>query len=276
MDTPPETNRHVPEFALVTGVFLALSFLVAGLVLTGDTVRTLLTSLVILYPFSAYAVTHSVDPTGVLPPRVTSTLAVVVALVLAGSVLAAAETVATELPYALFLGALVVVPPAAYHVRYGTDADRLNPLTPSQTAVATSVGAVAVLGYGLLVGGAVFAAATALLSFLAGAVYARSRGARLTVRTRRGLVVAGAVVGVGVVFFGIVRGDSPASWLLVGLCLVAAPTLFYALTAPNASECCPRARSCVGGRPGDLEEQELGGFQRCERHLDDESTVVDV
>lgn len=235
MDTPSEASRRVPEFALVTGAFLALSFLVAGLALTGDVVRTLLTSVVILYPFTAYAVTHSSDPTTVLPPRVVSALAVVVGVVLAGAVINAAApgAVATELPYALLLGTLVVVPPAAYHVQYGDRTDRLNPLTPVRTAAATSVVAVAVLGYGLLVGGAVFAAATALLVFLAGAIYARSRGAHLTVRTRRRLVAGGAVGGVLVVFVGVARGQATASWVLVGLCLVAAPTLFYALTAPE-------------------------------------------
>jgi hypothetical protein len=235
MDRAPGTNRHVPEFALVTGAFLSLSFLVAGVVLTGDVVRSLLTAVVILYPFAAYAVTHSDDPTTVLPPRVTSAGAVVVGVVLAGSVLLAAApgAVATELPYALLLGAGVVFPPAAYHVRYGTRDERVNPLSPVATTVAATVVAVVVLVYGLLVGGTVFAAATALLSFLAGAVYARARGARLTVRTRRRFVVGGAIAGVAVVLVGLARGTAPESWLLVGLCVAAAPTIFYALTAPE-------------------------------------------
>jgi hypothetical protein len=234
MDRPPGTNRHVPEFALVTGAFLALSFLVAGLVLTGDVVRTLLTAVVILYPFVAYAVTHSSDPTTVLPPRATSAAAVVVGVVLAGAVLVAAlpDRLATELPYALLLGALVVLPPAAYHVRYGSRAERLNPVSPVGTAAVAAAAAALVLAYGLLVGGTVFAAATALLSALAGAVYARVRGARLTVRTRRRAVAGGAVTGVGVVCVGLLTAD-PASWILVGVCVVAAPALFYALTAPE-------------------------------------------
>ena len=232
MDPTAGTNRHVPEFALVTGAFLSLSFLVAGLVLTGDVTRTLLTSVAILYPFTAYAVTHSPDPTDVLPPRVTSVVAVVVGCALAGSVMARTQSVATELPYALFLGALVVAPPAAYHVRYGHASERLNPLSPVQTAITALVGAGVVLGYGLLVGGTVFAAATALLAVVGGGVYARARGARLSVTTRRRTVAGGAVTGVGVVFVGLTR-EATASWLLVGLCLVAAPTLFYALTAPE-------------------------------------------
>ncbi|WP_318567361.1 hypothetical protein [Salinigranum marinum] len=235
MAHPPGTNRHVPEFALVTGAFLSLSALVAGVVLTGDVVRSLLTAVVILYPFTAYAVTHSDDPTGVLPPRVTSVTAAVVGVVLAGSALVAAlpGRLTADLPYALVLGATVVLPPAAYHVRYGERADRVNPLSPIGTVAATTVVAVAVLGYGLLVGGAVFAAATALLTFLAGAVYARGSGARLSVRTRRRFVAGGAVTGVGVALVGLVRGSTPEAWLLVGLCVVAAPTLFYALTAPE-------------------------------------------
>ena len=232
MDSTAGTNRHVPEFALVAGAFLSLSFLVAGLVLTGDVTRTLLTSVVILYPFTAYAVTHSPDPTDVLPPRVTSVVAVVVGCVLGGSVLVSASEAATELPYALFLGALVVAPSAAYHVRYGTPADRLNPLSPVQTAMAAAVGAVAVLGYGLLVGGAVFAAATALLAAVGGGVYARARGGRLDVSTRRRAVAGGALAGVGIVFVGLTR-EASAPWLLVGLCVAAVPTLFYALTAPE-------------------------------------------
>jgi hypothetical protein len=234
MARPPDANRHVPEFALVTGAFLALSFLVAGLVLTGDVVRTLLTAVVILYPFVAYAVTHSPDPTTVLPPKVTSAAAVAVGVVLAGAVLVAAspDRLATELPYALLLGALVVLPSAAYHVRYGSQAERVNPVSPVATAVVAATVAVAVLAYGLLVGGTLFAAATALLSTLAGAVYARVSGARLTVRTRRRAVAGGAVVGVGVALVGLLTPE-PAPWILVGVCIVAAPTLFYALTAPE-------------------------------------------
>jgi hypothetical protein len=228
-------NRHVPEFALVTGAFLSLSFLVAAVALTGDIVRSLLTAVVICYPFAAYAITHSDDPTGVLPPRITSVSAVVVGCVLAGSALVAASpgSLASELPYALLLGAGVVLPPAAYHARYGSREERLNPLSPVATVVAASVVAVAVLAYGLLVGGTVFAAATALLSVLAGGVYARARGARLSVRTRRRFVAGGAVAGVGVALAGLTRGSARASWVLVGLCVVAAPTLFYALTAPE-------------------------------------------
>jgi hypothetical protein len=237
MAHPSGTNRHVPEFALVTGAFLSLSFLVAGLVLTGDVVRTLLTAIVILYPFTAYAVTHSDDPTVVLPPRVTSAGAVLCGTVLAGAVVVRAlpDRVASELPYALFLGSVVVLPAVAYHVRYGTRAERLNPLSPARTAAVTGVVAVAVLAYGLLVGGAVFAAATALAAVLAGALYARAAGARLAVRTRRRFVAGGAVAGVGVVLVGLVRDTAVASWLLVGLCVVAAPTLFYALTAPEGA-----------------------------------------
>jgi hypothetical protein len=235
MDAPPETNRHVPEFALVTGAFLSLSFLVAGLVLTGDVVRTLLTSVVILYPFTAYAITHSSDPTDVLPPRLTSAGAGIVGVVLAGAVLvdAAPSQLTTELPYALFLGAFVVLPPAAYHVLVGEASDRLNPLTPVQTLLVTATVAVGLFAYGLLVGGTRFAAATALAAFLAGSLYARARGARLSPRTRRQFVAGGAVVGVLVVLVGLLRGTATESWLLVGLCLAAAPTFFYALTAPE-------------------------------------------
>jgi hypothetical protein len=232
MDSTAGTNRHVPEFALVTGVFLSVSFLIAGLVLTGDVLRTLLTSVVILYPFAAYAVTHSPDPTGVLPPRVTSAAAVVVGLVLAGSVLGSSSDPAAELPFALFLGAFVVVPPAAYHVRYGHAADRLNPLSPLTTVAVTTAVAVVALGYGLLVGSVRFAAATALVTAIGGAVYARARGARLSVRTRRRFVVGGAVSGVALVLVGLTRPGTEA-WLLVGLSVAAAPTLFYALTAPE-------------------------------------------
>jgi hypothetical protein len=232
MDPTAGTNRHVPEFALVTGAFLSLSFLLAGFVLTGDVTRTLLTSVVILYPFTAYAVIHSPDPTTVLPPRVTSVVAVVVGCVLGGSVLVSASETAMELPYALFLGALVVAPPAAYHVRYGHPTDRLNPLSPARTATAATLGAVAVLGYGLLVGGIVFAAAATLLAAVGSGVYARARGGRLGVATRRRAVAGGALVGVGIVFVGLTR-EARASWLLVGLCVAAAPTLFYALTAPE-------------------------------------------
>lgn len=235
MDASPETTPRVPEFALVTGTFLALSFLVAGLALTGDVVRTLLTAVVVLYPFVAYAVVHSPDPTTVLPPRVTAAISVAVGSVLAGGVLvsAAPDRVAVEAPYALFLGALVVFPPAAYHARYGTRSDRIVPLSPSQVVGVASVVATGVLAYGLLVGGAVFAAATALLSFLAGALYARGRGVRLAARSRRRFVAGGAVTGVGLSFLGVARGVDPAPWLLVGLCVAAGPTLFYALTTPE-------------------------------------------
>jgi hypothetical protein len=239
MATSPETNRHVPEFALVTGAFLSLSFLVAGLVLTGDVVRTLLTAVVILYPFAAYAVTHSTDPTAVLPPRLTSVAAVVVGAVLAGSALVDAAPppapgrLAAELPYAAFLGALVVLPAAGYHAAYGSPGDRLNPLSAPATVAAAGAVGVALVGYGLAVGGLRFAVAAALASVLAGGLYARARGGRLAPRTRRRLVAGGAVAGVVVAFVGLARGSATESYLLVGRCLVAAPTLLYALTAPD-------------------------------------------
>lgn len=235
MDPPAGTNRHVPEFALVTGAFLSLSFLVAGLVLTGDVVRTVLTAVALLYPFAAYAVTHSPDPTEVLPPRITSLAAIVAGGVLAVSALldAASAERLSSVPFALFLAALVVAPPAAYHVRYGGTEDELNPLAPATTVLATTVAAVATLGYGLFVGGTLFAAGTALLAFLGGAVYARARGERLTIRTRRRFVAGGAVVGVTIALVGLVRSGPADAWLLVGISVVAAPTLFYALTAPE-------------------------------------------
>ena len=141
--------------------------------------------------------------------------------------------VATELPYALFLGALVVLPPAAYHVTAGDDDDRLNPFTPPQTVLVATAVSVGLLAYGLLVGGVRFAAATALSSFLAGSLYARARGERLARQTRRRFVAGGAACGVLVVLLGLLRGTAMESWLLVGLCLAAAPTFFYALTAPE-------------------------------------------
>jgi hypothetical protein len=222
-------SRRVPEFALVTGGFLALTVLVSGVVFTGDVARSVLTAAIVGTPFGVYAVHHSDDPTAVLPPRVVlATAALLAGVLFVAAVPGPVERLPRRLLYALFVALAVGVPLAAYAVNYG----RLRPIPPRATAVGTALLGVVLLVVGPLVGDAVLGAVDAVLVFLAGSGYADVHGVGTSRRMRRALVVAGGLLCVALVGLGVVLGSSATllPWLVAGIAAALAPSLHYALS----------------------------------------------
>jgi hypothetical protein len=219
-------SRRVPELALLTGVFLGLSLFVWGVLFTGNVPLTTLSAVVVCYPFAGYAVHHSPDPTEVLPPRVVAVAGVLVGAVAGLWALVGVEAV-NLLPAGLlagFVALAVALPALAYAVLYGTE-----PL-PIPAPVALAVGTLAGIGFlvaGLLADAVFLASINAVLSFLAGALYAGSRGLDPVRRFGRGVVLAGALVGTALVVGGVVVGP-PEPWIVEGVAVSLATTVYYA------------------------------------------------
>lgn len=227
-------SRRVPEFALVTGAFLALTVLGVGVAFTGDLVRSALSAVVVGYPFGLYAVSHSEDPTTVLPPRVVLPAAAVVgASLLVAAVPGATAQLGGRLLYALFASLVVSLPPAAYAVTYG----RLRPLPPRETAAVAAVAGALLLVVGPLVGDAVIGAADALLVFLAGVGYADVHGVGTSRRVRRLSVVAGGLFSLCLVGVGLVVGSTTTllPWVVAGIAAALGPSIHYALSVEQGT-----------------------------------------
>jgi hypothetical protein len=222
-------SRRVPEFALVTGVFLGLAAFVSGVVLTGDVVATCLVAAAVSYPFVGFAIVRDDDPTTVLPPRVVLAFGCLFGAFVLAAALWETPTPQTALSGA-FVGLLLAVPPGAYAVHFGAD---VNPFTPRQTVLAGLVAATLFLSAGLLADAAFYGAADGLLVGLSAAVYGTVRGVYFTVRARRAAVAVGVLVGVGLLALGVSRGEPLGDWVVVAMVVTFAPSLFYALTAGN-------------------------------------------
>lgn len=220
-------SRRVPEFALVTGLFLGLSTLVSGVVLTGEVLTTSLLSALVSYPFVAYAVGADEDPTTVVPPRVVLALGAFFGVSSLTVSLLDGPTPENAL-FGLFVGLLLAVPPAAYAVYFEAD---VNPLSPRATVFAGVALGIALLVAGLLVGAASYGAADALLVGLSAAVYGAARGVRFAARTKRAAVAVGGGLGVAVVAAGVGRGGPLGEWIAVAMALTLAPSVYYALTS---------------------------------------------
>ncbi|MFC5367015.1 hypothetical protein [Salinirubrum litoreum] len=218
-------SRRVPELALLTGVFLGLSLFVAGVLFTGDVPLTTLSAVVVCYPFAGYAVYHSPDPTTVLPPRIVAAAGVLVGAV-AGLWALVGAGGADLLPVGLLAGFVVLVvalPPLAYAVAYGEE-----PL-PIPASVALGAGTIAGIGFlvaGLLADAVFLASVNAVLAFLAGALYAGTRGLDPVRRFGRGVVLAGALLGTALVAGGVLVGP-PEPWIVEGVAVSLATTVYY-------------------------------------------------
>jgi hypothetical protein len=215
-------SRRVPEFALVTGVFLGVSTTLAGVLFGWGFLTTSVLTALASYPFVAYAVVADDDPTTVLPPR-----PVLAAGALFGLALFAASLWADPSPAnafaALFVGLLVALPPAAYAVR--VDAG-VNPLSPEATALAGVASGALLVPLGIASNAALYGAADGLLVALSAAVYGSARGVRFSTRTKRAAVAAGIVLSLAVVGVGVVRGEPLGEWLLAAMALTLAPSLY--------------------------------------------------
>lgn len=221
-------SRRVPEFALVVGVTLAGSLLLAGLLFTDDPALTVVLAGATLYGFLAYAVTHSPDPTDVLVPRAVLALGAIAGVAAAGVVALYGETAApARLFQAILVGLGFALPAAGYRVSYGGPGGP----PPGPTAIVALVSGLAVLVAGLLVGAALYAAVSGLLIGLAGALYARARGLSLTHRTRRRSTVAGVTIAVALVGLGVATAVPVAQALPVAAVVALGPAVYHALAS---------------------------------------------
>jgi hypothetical protein len=219
-------SRRVPEFAVLTGVFLGVSVLVSGAVLGWGLYATVVVGAAVSYPFVAFGIVRDDDPAATIPPRW---------LLAAGAVVAAAGGLGVLIddptPGGVLSAALVAVvlgaPAAAYATRFGAD---LNPVTPRTTVLAGTVTGVLLLVAGLAVERVLVGVAAGGLTGLGAALYGTERGVALDARTERLVVAAGGIVGVGVVGVGVIRGGSLGEWLLAGMAFAVIPSLYAALT----------------------------------------------
>ncbi|POG56747.1 hypothetical protein [Haloferax marisrubri] len=219
--------ERVPEFALLIGVFLGLSATVSAAVLSGALFRPLLFGAVVCYPFAAFGVLRSADPSEALPPRVVLGLGAAIGLLTAAT--AVLERATVEPIDGLFAAVVVSLPPVAYAVRFGAD---VNPLSPVQSLVCCAVVGAAFLALAPRLG-----TVSALLGFvlgLSGALYADARGFRPTHRQQRAGIAAGVLVGVSVAVIGIAMRLPLGPTTAAAVALALTPSLFVALTRNRA------------------------------------------
>ncbi|MEZ3116554.1 hypothetical protein RYH80_11605 [Halobaculum sp. MBLA0147] len=222
-------TRRVPEFALLTGVFLAVSLGGFALWATRDLHQSVLVGAVVGYPFAAYAVRMDDDPTSVLRPRPIAVGALLVGLVVAGDVLLQArDALPAAATRAVALGSLVAVPPVAYAASYdrrlGPSGRPIGAVAVVATLVLPAVGAVGGTWYGAVAG---------FLVGLPTGLYADDRGVVLSRLARGSTVAVGTLAGCGLLVAGLQVGLAPLATLTAATALVVTPALFYALTVPT-------------------------------------------
>jgi hypothetical protein len=230
-------SRRVPEFAVLTGVFLGVSAVVFGAVLGWGLYATVVVGAAVAYPFVAFGIVRDDDPATTLPPR--WLLAGGAAVAAAGGVGAVVDDPTPAGALSAALVALVLgAPAAAYATRFGADC---NPVTPRTTVLVGAAVGVGLLAAGLVVALPLVGVAAGGLAALGAALYGAERGVDVDARTKRAVAAGGSVVGVSVVGVGVVRGGPLGEWLLVGIAIAVIPSLYVALT---------RERSGRSRRPG--------------------------
>ncbi|QLD90553.1 hypothetical protein HWV07_16520 [Natronomonas salina] len=204
-------SRPVPEAAPLVGLVLAFAFALFGFLVSTNHLATVLGSVVLLYPFVAFGVVRSETPESVFRPD-----PVLAAGFLGGGLVALYGLVADQALFGALVAAVVFLPPALFHARYG---DPVNPLSPDGTLAVGLLAAGAALTYGatsdLLVG-----ALTAALVGLSAVDYRRHRGGRIERRTRTVALVC--CLGGGLAAFGYLTATGrPTEALAAGSVLVA-------------------------------------------------------
>ncbi len=187
-------SRRVPEAAPLVGLVLAFGFALYGVLFSSDHLSTALGTVLLLYPFVAFGIGRSADPTTVFRPD-----AVLAAGFLAGAPLGL---------YGVAVG---------YHVRFGAS---VNPLPPAASLAGGLLAAAVVLTFGVASGRLLLGAVTALAVGLLAVDYHRYRGAPLPHRVRTTAVVA--FLGGGLLAFGALAAvGRSAAGLATGSVLVA-------------------------------------------------------
>ncbi|MFB6089973.1 MAG: hypothetical protein ABEJ97_02840 [Halobellus sp.] len=219
-------SRRVPEFAVVTGVFLGLSVLVSGVALGWGLYATVVVAAGVSYPFVAFGILRDDDPAATIRPRPVLGIGLAVAAAGAAGVLLDDPTPRGAL-FALFVAALLAAPPAAYATRYGAD---VNPLSSRATVFAGIAVGIALAAGGLALGAPYVGTAVGVVAGLGAALYGTARGVAFAARTKRRAAAAGALLGIGIAAVGVAGGGSPTDWLLVGTATALVPSLYAALT----------------------------------------------
>ncbi|MFB6252571.1 MAG: hypothetical protein ABEI27_12965 [Halobellus sp.] len=220
-------SRRVPEFAVITGVFLGISAVVSGAVLGWGLYATVVVAAIVSYPFVAFGILRDDDPAATLRPRW---------LLAAGSVVAAGGALGVLLDdatprgalFALLVGALLAAPAAGYATRYEAD---VNPLPARTTVLTGGLLGVGLVGTGVLLEAPYIGTGAGVVLGLGSALYGTARGVAFDARTKRLAAGAGGLFGLGVVAVGVVQGDSLTPWLLVGTAVAVVPSLYVALTS---------------------------------------------
>lgn len=219
-------TRRVPEFAVVTGVFLGVSAVVSGLVLGWGLYATVVVGAAVSYPFVAFGILRDDDPAATIPPR---------GLLAAGTLVAAAGGVGVLLddptPGGTLAAALVALvlgaPAAGYATRFGTG---LNPVSPRRTLlVGVGIG-IALVGAGLAIDRPLVGGAAGAVAGLGAVLYGTARGVDLDAGTERLAVAAGGVVGVSIVGVGLTVDGASGEWLAAGIAVAILPSLYVAVT----------------------------------------------
>jgi len=219
-------SRRVPEFAVLTGVFLGVSALVSGAVLGWGLYATVVVGAAVSYPFVAFGIVRDDDPAATIPPLWLLAVGAVVAVAGGLGVLVDDPTPGGVVSAAL-VALVLVVPAAAYATRFGAN---INPVAPRTTVVAGAAVGLGLLLAGVASGRVLVGVAAAGLAGLGGALYGTERGVALGSRTRRVVAAAGSVVGIAVVSVGVVRDGPLGEWLLAGIAVAVVPSLYAALT----------------------------------------------
>ena len=204
-------GRPVPEAAPLVGLVLAFAFALYGFLTAGDHLATVLGSIVLLYPFVGFGLARSERPEAVFRPD-----PVLAAGYLVGALVALYGVVVGRPVFGAFVAAVVALPPAIYHARYG---EPINPLSPDATLALGLLAAVALIVAGVrsaLLPGALAAA----LVGLAAVDYRRQRGGPMARRTRTVALVC--CLGGGLAAFGLLAvAGQPTRGLAAGGVLVA-------------------------------------------------------
>jgi len=220
-------NRYAPELALVAGGLLGVVFGGFVLVSVGEFYSAAVVGAVFGYPFAAYAVHTDADPTTVLPPRPVAAIGGLLAAGILVDVVRLFSPTASTLLFGLPFALGVFLPLAAYATRYGSPPAWLSPRRVDWGCTVVAAG---LLAAGIAVGAATSGAASALLVYVAGGVFA-ARSAGGSSRPRRRLV-AGLVVTAGLVTAGVAIGGPLDPWVTSALAAAFGPLLVVALTVP--------------------------------------------
>ena len=211
-------SRPVPEAAPIVGLVLAFAFALFGLLFSSDHLATALVSVVLLYPFVIFGVVRSESPADVFLPDA------VLAVGFLGGAPLLLYGIATGRPlFGALVAAVVAVPPALYHARFGAS---VNPLSPDATLLVGLLAAGGLLAYGAAEGLLLGALSAALLG-LGTVDYHRQREDGLDRRSRTVALVA--CLGGGLAAFGALTvAGRPTEGLAAGAVLVAIGAAFAA------------------------------------------------